>query len=231
MADQDGDAAQAFDALRASVEETGRTLGNEMTTIRKGVEAAFEQLEAQSSPPDYGPELGRVVQQISALGTKLDALAQSPILQQGAEHQAAVLSRAGAGLVKAAADKLETQAGDLERITGNLGRQLGQVRDRREQKGWLWSAAATGMVAGILVTLFAPRVLPTIVGAYAASTILGDAPWQAGAKLMSYASPEGWSQMSVGYRLTRENAEAIGQCQKMAAETKREQRCTITVRN
>ena len=231
MADQEGDAAQAFDALRASVEDTARTLGNEMATIRKGVEAAFEQLEAQTSPPDYGPELGRVVQQLSTFGTQLEALAQSPILLQGAEHQAMVLSRAGAGLVKSAADKLETQAGDLERIAGNLNRQLGHVRERREQRGWLWSVAATGMVAGIVVTLFLPRVLPTMVGAYAASTIMGDAPWQAGAKLMNYASPEGWSQMNTAYRLARDNAEAIGQCQKLASETKREQRCTIAVRN
>lgn len=226
----DIDPGQAFEALRASVEETAQTLTSEMATIRKGVEAAFEQIEARSSL-DYGPEFGRVVQQLGLVGEKLEALAQSPILRQGAEHQAAVLERAAHGLVRPAVEQLERQAGDLERIAGNLGRQLGHVRERREQKGWLWSAAATGAVAGLLVTLFLPRVLPTMVGAYAASAIMGDAPWQAGAKLMNYASPDGWSQMSTAYRLARENAEAIGQCQKAAAETKREQRCTITVRN
>lgn len=233
MADQDptdDDPARAFDALRETVEAMARDLGSEMVVIRKGVESAFEQLDRLQPPPDYGPDLGRVVQQLGLFAKQLEAVAQSPLLRQGAEHQAAVMERAARGVVQPAVDQLERQAGDLERIAGNLGRQLGQGRERKEQNKWLWSVGATAVVVGVLLTLFLPRLLWSSVGANAAGLILADQPWQAGAKLMQYGSPEGWSQMVSADRLSRDNADAIGQCRKTAAETKREQRCTVTVK-
>lgn len=233
MADQDptdDDPARAFDALRETVEAMARDLGSEMVVIRKGVESAFDQLEGLKPPPDYGPDIGRMVHQLGFVGKQLEGLAQSPLLRQGAEHQAAAMERAARGVVQPAVDQLERQAGDLERIAGNLGRQVGQVRAAKEQRQWLWSAVVTVMVVGMILTLFLPRLLPAGVGAYAASTIIGGQPWQAGAKLMQYGSPEGWSQMVSADRLVRENAEAIAQCRKTAADTKKEQRCTIAVR-
>lgn len=43
--DAGSDPAQAFDTLRRSVEKLTRDVGGEMTVIRKGVEAAFEEFE------------------------------------------------------------------------------------------------------------------------------------------------------------------------------------------
>ena len=62
------DPAQAFDALRRSIEKLTHDVGGEMTVIRKGVEAAFEEFEKIQQPPDYGPELGRIVKQVAVVG-------------------------------------------------------------------------------------------------------------------------------------------------------------------
>lgn len=57
-----GDPAAAFEALRETVEDLAGDLSREMTTIRKGVEAAFDRFEAFGEPTDYSADLGRLVQ-------------------------------------------------------------------------------------------------------------------------------------------------------------------------
>ena len=64
-----GDPVAAFEALRETIEDLAADLGREMTTIRKGVESAFDQFERQGAPVDYSAELGRMTQQ---LVTELD---------------------------------------------------------------------------------------------------------------------------------------------------------------
>ena len=55
LADDAGDPAAAFDALRQTVEDLAGDLTREMTTIRKGVEAAFEEFDRQGPPQDCAP--------------------------------------------------------------------------------------------------------------------------------------------------------------------------------
>lgn len=226
----DDDPARAFDALRHTVEGMARDLGGEMAVLRRGIEAAFDKLGTLQPAPSYSEDLARIQQELDGTREQLQAVAESPLLKQGAAHLTGALSRAGEGLMTSAAAKFERQAGDLERMTGNLGRQLGTARERQGQNGWLWSAAVTGLALGVLLTLFLPRILPTSVGAYAARAMFGEPPWQAGATLMRYGSPEGWAQMVSAERLVRDNAEAVAQCRKLATETKREQRCSVLVK-
>lgn len=226
----DDDPAQAFDALRHTVEGMARELGSEMAVLRRGIEAAFDKLDTLRPAPNYSEDLARIQQELAGYGEHMQAIAQSPVLKQSAGHQAAILTQAGEGLLKSAVDKFERQAADLERITGNLGHRLGEARDIDRQRRWLWGVGGGGLLAGILLTLFLPRVLFAGFGASVASTVLAENPWQAGGKLMGYANPLGWSQMVAAERLVRENAEPIAQCRKLAAETKREQRCSVMVK-
>ena len=53
MDEDAGDPAAAFDALRETVENLTADLKREMTTIRKGVEAAFEEFDRHGPPQDY----------------------------------------------------------------------------------------------------------------------------------------------------------------------------------
>src|SRR5690606_19980102 len=164
--------AAAFEALRRTIETQGAQIGAEMTVIRKGVEAAFEEFERFQQPTDYGPDLGRIVQQLAVVGKRLEAVEQSPILRNGPEHYARSLERGGESLVGAAARQLEHQAIDLERSANSLARRLASARERYVQDRWLWGAGAAGLVAGMLLTLFAPRVLPGSVDMAVAATAM-----------------------------------------------------------
>ena len=65
--DDAGDPAAAFEALRRTVEKQGGQIGAEMTVIRRGVEAAFDQFEKYRQPPDYGADLGKIIQFLSLI--------------------------------------------------------------------------------------------------------------------------------------------------------------------
>ena len=51
--------------LRETVENLAADLKREMTTIRKGVEAAFEEFDRQGPAQDYKPELAQIVRQLA----------------------------------------------------------------------------------------------------------------------------------------------------------------------
>ena len=78
-ADDAGDPAAAFDALRETVESLAGDLTREMTTIRKGVEAAFEEFDRQGPAQDYKPELAQIVQQLAHVGVGTRSV-QNPAL-------------------------------------------------------------------------------------------------------------------------------------------------------
>lgn len=223
------DPAQAFDALRLAVDKLTRDVGGEMTVIRKGVEAAFEEFEKFQQPTDYGPDLGRIVQQLAVVGKRLEAVEQSPILRNGPEHYARSFERGGESLVGTAARQLEHQAIDLERSANSLARRLASARERHVQDQWLWGAGAAGLVAGVLLTLFAPRVLPGSVDMAVASTAMNADRWTAGSALMQSGDPKGWRSVVDASNLVRANTAALTSCAEVAAKAKKDQSCTITV--
>lgn len=228
-ADDAGDPAQAFEALRLSVEKLSRDVGGEMTVIRKGVEAAFEEFEKHQAPPDYGPDLGRIVQQLAQVGERLQAVEQSPILRQGPEYYAARLERGGRDMMEKAQQSFSRQAGDLERMTGNLAARVAGARERQQQDRWLCGLSAAGLVLGILLTLFAPRVLPGSVDMAVASTVLNADRWNAGIALMQSGSSGGWRSIVDASNLVRANEGELRSCAEAAAKAKKDQKCTITV--
>ena len=69
-----GDPAAAFDALRRTIETQGAQIGAEMTVMRRGLEAAFDQLEKIEPAQDYKPQLAQLVQAHALLEQLLHAL-------------------------------------------------------------------------------------------------------------------------------------------------------------
>ena len=102
-----GDPAAAFDALRRTIETQGAQIGAEMTVMRRGLEAAFDQLEKIEPQADYKPQLAQLVQALDSVAERLHGVEQSPILRQGAQHYASALERSGESLVRTAAQQLE----------------------------------------------------------------------------------------------------------------------------
>jgi len=222
-----GDPAAAFDALRRTIETQGAQIGAEMTVIRRGLEAAFDQLDKIEPQTDYKPQL---VQQLAVVAKHLHGVEQSPILRNGPQHYAAVLERSGEALIRTAAQQLERQASDLERAGRNLAAHVAGARQRDRQNWWLVVAFAIGLLAGALVMLFLPRVLPFSAAPRVASVVMGERPWQAGMSLMAFGSPEAWQRVASADQLIEANRDAVAACWEAARTAGADQRCTITVK-
>lgn len=193
MPDDAGDPAAAFEALRRTVETQGKQLNAEMTIIRKGVELALEQTENVRKQPDYGPDLGKIIQFLAIVDERLEAVEQSPILRNGPEHYARALERSGESLVRTAAQQFENESRDFQWVANELAEHVAGARERQVQNRLLWIVGAAGVVAGILLTLFLPTMLPFSTAPRVASFIMAERPWQAGIILMEFDSPEAWS--------------------------------------
>lgn len=227
--DAGSDPAQAFDALRRSVEKLTRDVGGEMTVIRKGVEAAFEEFEKIQQPPDYGPELGRMVKQLTIVAQHLEAVEKAPAIRNGPDHYARAIESAGDRISGNAVRMIEARGQSLERLTGDLRDYVRSARLRQEQDRWLWGVGAAGLVAGVLLTLFLPRMLPGSVDIAVASTAMNADRWSAGMSLMQSGSPGGWRSLMAANDLVRDNQEVLAACAETAAKAKKDQRCTVNV--
>ncbi|MGB3389487.1 MAG: DUF6118 family protein [Pseudaminobacter sp.] len=228
--DEAGDPAQAFEALRQTIEKQGAQIGAEMTVIRKGVEAAFDQFEKFQQPPDYGADLGQIVQQLAHVGERLEAVEKSPILKNGPEHYARALERSGESLIHTAVQQLEGKGRDLEREAINLAVYTKSAYDRKSQDFRMWMAGAVGLLAGVFLVLLLPRFLPFAADTRVASLVMGRDRWNAGVTMMQAAAPEGWRSVVEASQLARDNAEAISRCAEAARADGVDQRCTIIVK-
>lgn len=227
--DDAGDPAAAFEALRRTVETQGKQLNAEMTIIRKGVELALEQSEKFRQLPDYGPDLGKIIQFLAIVDERLEAVEKSPILRNGPEHYARALERSGESLVKTAAQQFQNESRDFQRVAREVARQMASARDRRRQNQWIGVIGLAGVVAGILVTLFLPSLLPYSAAPRVASFIMAKSPWRAGMDLMAFDSPESWYRVLSADQLVEANKAEVAGCREAAAKAGEDQKCTITV--
>ena len=228
--DNAGDPAAAFEALRRTVETQGKQLNAEMTIIRKGVELALEQSEKFRQPPDYGPDLGKIIQFLAIVDERLEAVEQSPILRNGPEHYARALERSGESLVRTAAQQLEGKGQDLEREAINLAAYTRSAYHRRSQDLRMCFAGGIGLLVGMFLILLLSRFLPFAADTHVAAIAMGEDRWNAGVALMRAADPEGWRGVVGSSQLVRDNAGAIAQCVEAARAAGEDQRCTITVK-
>ena len=228
--DEDADdPAAAFDALRETVENLAADLKREMTTIRKGVEAAFEEFDRQGPAQDYKPELAQIVQQLAYVGERVHGVEQSPILRQGAQHYAAALERSGEGLVRTAVQQLERQAADLERAGRNLTAYTKSAYDRKSQDFRIWMAGLVGLFVGIFLILLLPRFLPFSADSHVASLVMGFDRISAGYAMIGAADPLEVEKMKWGGRFYNASGGEISACLETARQTGKDQKCTITV--
>ncbi len=224
-----GDPAAAFDALRRTVDTLAGDLTREMTTIRKGVEAAFEEFDRHGPQQDYKPELAQIVQQLAHVAERLHGVEQSPILRQGAQHYAAALERSGEGLVRTAVQQLERQAADLERAGRNLTAYTKSAYDRKSQDFRMWMAGLVGLFVGIFLILLLPRFLPFSADSHVASLVMGFDRISAGYAMIGAADPLEVEKMKWGGRFYNASGGEISACLETARQTGKDQKCTITV--
>ena len=215
--EQPGDAARAFEDLRA-----------EVSVLRRSVELLPEEWEANRGP-DYTESLGQITQGLSKVVGRLQIIEHHPALKSTpAQYQAAILA-AGRDLMSQAVGRLDRATAGLEREQQNLAGVIGTVRGQRKQWGWLAITGAAALGVGLLLSPFAARLLPFGWDAAVASTILHADRWNAGQALMKSSDPAGWATLAVEVNLAEANHDALTACREAAQRTKKEQHCAIIV--
>ncbi len=227
--DEAGDPAAAFDALRRTIETQGAEISAEMTVMRRGLEAAFDQLEKIGPPQDYKPQLAQLVQALDSVAERLHGVEQSPILRQGAQHYAAALERSGEGLVRTAVQQLERQASDLERISSVLASHNRSAFHRKDQDFRMWMAAGVGVVVGVFLILLLPRFLPFSADSRVASLVMGQDRISAAYAMINSVDPLGVKKLEWGAGFYDASGGEISACLEKAKQAGKDQKCTITV--
>lgn len=224
-----GDPAAAFDSLRRTIEKQGGQISAEMTIIRRGLEAAFGQLEKIEPQADYKPQLAQLVQALDSVAERMHSVEQSPILRQGAQHYAAALERSGEGLVRTAVQQLERQASDLERISNVLASHNRQAFHRKDQDFRMWMAGLVGLFVGIFMILLLPRFLPFSVDSRVASLVMGNDRINAAYAMINSVDPVGVKKLQWGGQFYEAGGGEVSACLEKARQTGKDQKCTITV--
>lgn len=215
MQDDPQDAAtEAFEALRA-----------EVTQLRAGVESLSAKFQGQD-PTDYAPTLG-------AIAMSLEAIEGHPALQADPETYARQLREATVLSTKQRQEDLETAV--------KRGLIVGEYRSRKHHKELVIGAVLVAVAgAFIWATVSGPiarRLYPSwnMPERMAAAT-LGLDRWDAGAKLMAGDSPQAWAREVKGSQFLKDvqlelaNQETLDRCRAAASKTRKEQRCTVTLK-
>ncbi len=227
--DHTGDPAQAFDDLREAVEKLSREMGSELTIIRKGVEAAFEQFDRMGKPIDYSADLGRMVKQLDLIGRNLQAIEQLPVLGLQPSHITKAAETGGEKLAKSFVREFEEVKRDLVREAHDLAGYTKSARDRKAQNINLWLVGLCGLVLGFLLTMVVPRFLPFDMDSRIAAAIMQKDRWNAGYDLMHAYNPSSAEFMGRAKFLVEINTDRIDECQTAAAKEAKEQNCTIKI--
>lgn len=212
-----GDAAQAFEDLRA-----------EVSVLRRAVEAlpgAWEDMQ----PPDYTSSLSGIVKELSGVAHRLEVLERQPALKQTPDNYAGAIVRAGESAMQKGVKALSEATSRVSDERRYLEALFGTIRGQREQTKELFLVGIVCALMGFVLFPFVGMVLPFGWDGRVAAFILGESRWEAGSTLMHADNPGGWHALAAASRLFVANEEVLGQCSKTAEKTKKPQRCSIIV--
>lgn len=216
----EADPAKAFDDLRA-----------EVSVLRRAVEALPEAWR-ENRPPDYSPDLGRVIKGLHQVGQHLAAIEENPVLKMTPESYRRGVEQAGLAASREMAGVFQKAIGEVQAERKRLAGIIGQARDRREQRRWLVGVGVSALLFGLAVAPpvfremtwlhFSQRVASFIVG--------GRDRWDSGATMMAEAQPESWEYLMWKNRLIEDNQPKIRDCRIEASQKKTPKICVITVK-
>ncbi|ESQ89941.1 DUF6118 family protein [Asticcacaulis benevestitus] len=223
--DDSDEAAKAFDALRKSIDRRNSATTAELKTIRKGVEALFDQIEALQAKPDFAADLAQLKQIGVVVAKRLEALEASPALKQGIN----AFERAGTDLVKTSAQAFDQKAQRFDYAAASFERITRNINDRHNYRRYVAIAGGLGLIVGALLLLFLPRLLPFDADTYVAAAIMGKSRWETGTAIMHATNPDVWKAVTVNAQLGADNAASLIRCRQLAAKAGQVQKCTVKV--
>jgi hypothetical protein len=202
------------DGREAPIDEDHEALGDDPAAAFEALRAEIAALPAKlradwegRAAPDYAPTLGK-------MAAALDKIEAHPALQLTPEAFAYQVRQArdaaqqqGSRDMSAAIQRVDAAGAGLERLAE-------RQRTGREQVRQIAIMTAVGAVAGVVVWVgFSgpiARALPeswSVPERMAAATLRLDR-WEAGARLMQNANPQGWAQLIEAVRSEDRNGEA-----------------------
>jgi hypothetical protein len=171
-----GGAERAFEALRA-----------EVAALRQAVEG--------QAAPDYALTLGAIAKELQVVVARLETIEGHPTLTMTPGAYSAQLNAAterahqvGGKAVWEAQAQLGEAARQLEQLAGRM-------QTREEQRRWIGTAVACGIMVGGVLWYVLPPLLPWGAGDWLVSSLIGGGRWPAGGTLMERASPESFDRM------------------------------------
>jgi hypothetical protein len=211
------DAAQAFEDLRS-----------EVSVLRRAVEALPGEWEA-NQPPDYTPTLGSIAKGLNTVVERLQSIEGHPALRMTPDQHRQAIAQAGSTLMQQAASSLYAARQDVEQERAHIAALIGSARTQDKQLKWLLWTGIVALLCGLLASPAFARLLPFGWNESVAVSILGTDRWNAGQQLMKSSNPTGWVTLATEMNLAETNHDALRACRVAAAQTKKEQRCTIIV--
>jgi len=184
--EDDGDAARAFEALRA-----------EVAALRRGIDGIARQGQpggGAPAAPDYSPTLGRMTQALQAIAERLEAVERAPALATTPADQAGELRRALHLIGQDARSGLAHSQAELSATVQDLRGMIGSARTRQDQKEMIWTVGVIGVTGGVLLWFMLTAFLPWGGGTWLAGLAFGGR-WNAGATMLEDADPIAWERM------------------------------------
>lgn len=215
--DAGGDAAQAFEDLRAEVIGLRRDIGALHTAL------------IEHRGPDLTPTLGEIAKAQQLAAKKLHAIEQHPAIRMTGEQYRQALENAGTALVQESVRRVQEASWSIKGEATRLAQAIGTLRPKRRQFETLAMVAGGALLTGILLSPFLARLLPFGLDEHVAAAVLHADRWDAGGRLMASANPEAWRDLRNSIDLFRINRGALDQCRASAAKLKKGQRCTINL--
>lgn len=227
--DENGAGTVTRAALQQSVDQITNSVVAEIGLMGQMMETALAGLHKGREQPDYGKDFARLHSVATDISSAVEILQKKSTASGGGDIGASVSDRIAVKASAEVARIVEARSHDLANVTNQLHRLVSSARDRQKQNGWLWGVGAGALIAGVLLTLFLPRMLPGPVDLVVAATAMSSDRWDAGSSLMQSASPAGWRDLADASRLARANTEALSTCRAAAAKAGKPQSCSIMV--
>ncbi len=161
---------------------------------------------------------------------QLQAIQNSPSLIEVAVKK---FEESGTAMLSAAITVFGERSHELRGVTEKLGERLTLANGRYVRLKFLGLAggagAAIGAALGVLMSLFLPRFLPASATMTAASTVMGEDRWDAGAALMRAGDPRKWDDYMYAASVVWTNRAALSDCRDAAAKAKKKQPCLFVI--
>ena len=224
MADEEDEAARAFEGLRA-----------EVSLMRRAVERLAAERAEDGQAPDYSETLGVISQNLSATAQRVDALVKSPALSLTPEETSRQIGAASFDARREDHRLFVAARQGLDEVAARLGRQLHSHMEAGEQRRRLGQVGFAALVAGmVLWAIFAGPIARTMPASWLlpermAARSLRLPMWEGGQRLMRAGDPQAFAGVVAGNRLETANRETLAACRKQAAQAGKPVRCAVEV--